>query len=61
MCRGNGYTKCLRNKICKNNPYLKIVKIQGDIKDFYPASVMEMFFSSIKNHQCTLEREYQEE
>lgn len=60
-CRGLCNPHCLRPLICRIYPYFPIVNIQGDILDFYPASLMDLFFGSIKNHQCTLVREYQEE
>lgn len=60
-CSGLCSPHCLRPLICRIYPYFPIVNIYGDILDFYPVSLMDLFFSSDANHRCTLVREYQEE
>ena len=60
-CGGLCNPHYLRPLICRIYPYFPIVNIYGDILDFYPASLMDLFFSSSANHRCTLVREYQDD
>ena len=51
----------MRPLICRLYPYLPRVSYQGELLGFYPASLMDLFFSNENAHYCTLVREHDTE
>ncbi|WP_299549892.1 hypothetical protein [uncultured Helicobacter sp.] len=60
-CAGLCSPHCMRPLLCRIYPYFPIVNARGEILDFYPASLMDLFFSNKQAHKCTLVREHDAE
>ncbi|EEO25556.1 hypothetical protein [Helicobacter winghamensis] len=60
-CAGLCNPHCMRPLLCRIYPYFPIVNAKGEILDFYPASLMDLFFSQKEAHKCTLVREHDAE
>lgn len=56
-CGGLCEPHCMRPLICRIYPYFPLVSLEGKILGFYPASLMDLFFSKKQFHPCTLVRE----
>ncbi len=57
-CGGLCAPHSMRPLICRIYPYLPRVSHQGELLGFYPASLMDLFFSNRGAHSCTLVREH---
>ena len=60
-CAGLCNPHCMRPLLCRIYPYFPIINTKGKILDFYPASLMDLFFSNKSAHKCTLVREHDTE
>lgn len=56
-CGGLCEPHALRPLICRIYPYFPIINAKGEILDFYPASLMDLFYP-FSSHPCTLIREH---
>lgn len=56
-CGGLCEPHALRPLICRIYPYFPLINAKGEILDFYPASLMDLFYSP-SSHPCTLIREH---
>lgn len=60
-CGGLCEPHSMRPLICRLYPYLPRVSKRGELLGFYPASLMDLFFSNQSAHYCTLVREHDTE
>ncbi len=56
-CGGLCEPHSLRPLICRIYPYFPLINQKGEILGFYPASLMDLFYSKEEAHCCTLVKE----
>lgn len=60
-CAGLCNPHSMRPLLCRIYPYFPRLNAKGEILGFFPAALMDLFFSSHLAHSCTLAREHSAE